>query len=144
MVINAERTFDVAVPPENVWGFMADPEHRAQSISVVADFDRIDEDRMTWHLSIPISAIDKTVTVETKDTVRDSPSRLEFVGRSDVGRIEGEHEFTATETGTRVTNQLQVDGSVPGIETYFEENLGEELDNLETTIRTELESDSEA
>lgn len=141
MVVSTEQAFEVTASPDHAWGFMADSEHRARSISVVTDFDHIDERRTTWYLSIPISALDKTITVETKDTVRDSPSRLEFVGRSDVGRIEGEHEFTATENGTRVTNQLTIDGSVPGIETYFEGHLDEELDNLETAIRTELEND---
>lgn len=142
MVVSTEQTFEVAASPDRVWGFMADPEHRARSISVITDFDRVDERRTTWYLSIPVPSLNKTITVETKDTLRDSPSRLEFVGRSDAGRIEGEHEFTATENGTSVANQLMINGNVPGIETFFENHLNEEIDNLETAIRSELE-DSE-
>lgn len=143
MTVSDERKFEIASSPDAVWEFMADPEHRARSLSIVEDFERVDDTHTTWYLSLPIPAIDETVALETKDTHRDAPTQLAFVGRSDVGRIEGEHEFEAIETGTRITNRMTVEGSLPGVETYFERNLDEELTNLETALQTELETDSD-
>ncbi|WP_160135486.1 CoxG family protein [Halococcus salsus] len=139
MTTRVERTFDLDASPDQVWEFITDPENRAEPISVVESFEVHDETHATWHLSIPISVIDSTITVETEDTKRDPPSHVEFVGRSDVMRIIGEHDLEELEEGTRLKNRFTVEGQIPGVEQFFEANFDSELENLESAIRRKTE-----
>ena len=135
MTVRVERTFELEAPPERVWEFIADPEKRAQPISVVDRFELHDATHATWHISLPIPFVNRTIAVETEDTARDPPSHVEFVGRSRVMRVVGEHDLEAVGEGTRLTNRFTVEGKVPGVERFFERNLDGELDNLERAIR---------
>ncbi|NEU57297.1 CoxG family protein [Halorussus sp. MSC15.2] len=137
MTVRVERTFDLAVSPENVWNFIADPEKRASVISVVSDYEQTGENTSIWHIELPIPFLDRTVPVETEDVERDPPRYVKFVGRSSALRVTGEHEIQETENGSRLVNRFTVEGRVPGIERYFKKNLDEELDNLETALRGE-------
>ncbi|WP_137287571.1 CoxG family protein [Halorussus salinisoli] len=137
MTVRVERTFDLAVPPENVWNFIADPEKRASVISVVADYEQTGENTSIWHITLPIPFLDTTVPVETEDVERDPPRYVKFVGRSSALRVTGEHEVQETEDGSRLVNRFTVEGRVPGVERYFKKNLDQELDNLETALREE-------
>ncbi|RJS98156.1 MULTISPECIES: CoxG family protein [Halococcus] len=139
MTVRVERTFEIAAPPERVWEFIADPGKRARPISVVDSFEVHDDTRATWHLSLPLPLVNRTITVETEDTERDPPSHVEFVGRSRVMRVVGEHDLEAVGEGTRLTNRFTVEGKLPGVERFFERNLDGELDNLEAAIRRESE-----
>lgn len=137
MTIRVERTFELAATPEQVWAFIADPEKRARAISVVSDFETT-SDGERWHIELPIPFVKRTITVETEDVTRKEPSYVEFVGRSKVMRVVGEHEIVPTETGCRVENRFTVDGHVPGVERFFERNLDSELRNLERAIQEEI------
>ena len=139
MTVRVERAFEFDAPPERIWEFIADPGKRARPISVVKDFDVHDETRATWHISLPIPFVNRTITVETEDTERDPPTHVEFVGRSRVMRVVGEHDLEAVGEGTRLTNRFTVEGKVPGVERFFKRNLDDELDNLETAIRESIE-----
>jgi len=138
MTVRIERVVDVPAPPEAVWNFIADPASRAGAISVVEDFDVGADGAATWHLSLPIPLIDRTVAVETEETVREAPERVEFVGRSRVMRVVGEHLLEATDGGTRLTNRFVVDGRIPGVERYFRKHMDEELQNLENALARDL------
>ncbi|MEF8776542.1 MAG: SRPBCC family protein [Haloarculaceae archaeon] len=138
MTVRIERVVDVPAPPEEVWSFIADPACRADAISVVRDFEVRDDGAATWHLSLPIPVLDRTVAVETEDTVRDPPERVEFEGRSRVMRVLGEHNLEEIEGGTRLTNRFVVDGRLPGVERYFRAHMDEELQNLEDAIADAL------
>ncbi|HET7324753.1 MAG TPA: SRPBCC family protein [Halococcus sp.] len=142
MTVRVERTFELEAPKKRVWEFIADPGTRAKPISVVESFEVHDETHATWHLSLPIPFVNRTITVETEDTVREPPSHVEFVGRSRVMRVIGEHDLEAVEGGTRLRNRFTVEGNVPGVERFFKRNLDGELDNLEAAIResTEIEA----
>lgn len=142
MTVRVERTFELEAPPERVWEFIADPGTRAKPISVVDSFEVHDETHATWHLSLPIPFVNRTITVETEDTEREPPSHVEFVGRSRVMRVVGEHDLEAVDDGTRLTNRFTVEGKVPGVERFFKRNLDDELDNLEVALRnnTEIEA----
>jgi carbon monoxide dehydrogenase subunit G len=133
MTVRAERVFHVAAPIEEVWEFLVDPARRAEPISVVDDFEST-EDGATWHVSLPIPIIDRTIAVETHDVKRDPPRYVEFVGRSRAFSVTGTHELDATEGGTRVTNRFVVEGRLPGVERFFQRRLDEELKNLEDAI----------
>jgi carbon monoxide dehydrogenase subunit G len=137
MTVRVERTFDLGVSPENVWEFIADPEKRASTISVVADYERTGEYSSIWHIQLPIPFLDTTVPVETEDVERDPPRYVKFVGRSSALRVTGEHEIQETETGSRLVNRFTVEGKVPGVERFFKKNLDDELDNLEAALREE-------
>ena len=139
MTVRVERTFELEAPPERVWEFIADPGKRAESISVVESFEVHDETRATWHISLPIPFVNQTIAVETEDTVRDPPSHVEFVGRSRVMRVVGEHDLETVDGGTRLMNRFTVEGKVPGVERFFKRNLDAELDNLERAIREDAE-----
>lgn len=139
MTVRVERAFEFDAPPDRVWEFIADPGKRARPISVVDSFEVHDETHATWHLSLPIPFVNRTITVETEDTERDPPSHVEFVGRSRVMRVIGEHDLEAIDGGTRLTNRFTVEGKVPGVERFFKRNLDSELDNLERAIRKESE-----
>ena len=135
MTVRVERTFDLAVGPEDVWEFIADPEKRAGAISVVADYELVDENESIWHIKLPIPFLDRTVPVETEDVERDPPRYVKFVGRSSALRVTGEHEIQETDDGSRLVNRFTVDGKMPGVERYFKKHLDDELDNLEAALR---------
>lgn len=138
MTVRVERTFELEAPPERVWEFITDPAKRARPISVVKEFDVHDDTHATWHISLPIPFVDRTIAVETEDTVREPPTYVEFVGRSRVMRVVGEHDLEPTDGGTRLTNRFTVEGKVPGVERFFKRNLDDELDNLERAIREDV------
>ncbi|WP_436934082.1 CoxG family protein [Halovenus marina] len=138
MVVRVERIVDVPAPREDVWEFIADPESRARAISVVEDFEVIDDTHAVWHLSLPIPVVRKTIRVETEEKRRDPPRSVEFVGTSKVMRVVGEHELEATENGTRLTNRFVVEGKLPGVERFFKRNMGAEFDNLERALEESL------
>ncbi len=137
MTVRVERTFDLEVSPENVWEFIADPEKRASTISVVADYEQTGEYSSIWHIKLPIPFLDTTVPVRTEDVERDPPRYVKFVGRSSALRVTGEHEIQETDTGSRLVNRFTVEGKVPGVERFFKKNLDAELDNLEAALREE-------
>jgi carbon monoxide dehydrogenase subunit G len=139
MTVRVERVLELNTPPEDVWGFISDPEKRARPISVINNFEITGENTATWHIRLPIPLIDRTATIETEETERDPPNYVRFVGRSSVLRVVGEHEIESIEDGTRLTNTFSVDGKVPGVERFFKRNLDSELDNLEDALRTEFE-----
>ena len=139
MTVRVERATDVAGPPERVWEFIADPERRAQAISVVESYD-IHDDGATWNIELPIPLVRRTIEVETREIEREPPRFVKFVGRSKFMRVVGEHEIEATEGGSRVTSRFVVDGTLPGIESYFKKNLDRELANLESELKAEVES----
>ncbi|GAA0199610.1 SRPBCC family protein [Haladaptatus pallidirubidus] len=138
MTVRVERTFELSVPPEDVWEFLADPKRRASAISVVADYDAHEGHRATWHIELPIPFVNKTIPVETEDVAREEPRYVKFVGRSSALRVTGEHEIEPTGKGCRLINRFVVDGRVPGIERYFKKHLDDELQNLEEKLREEV------
>ncbi|WP_227354617.1 SRPBCC family protein [Haladaptatus salinisoli] len=139
MTVRVERTFDLPVPPEEVWEFIADPKRRASAISVVAEYDaEAGSRRATWHIELPIPFVSRTIPVETEDVVREEPRYVKFVGRSSAMRVTGEHEILPTEGGCRLVNRFVVEGRIPGIERYFKKHLDEELSNLEDALRDEV------
>jgi carbon monoxide dehydrogenase subunit G len=138
MTVRVKRTLELAAPPEEVWAFISDAEKRARPISVVADFELLNDREAVWHVELPIPYVDATVAIETEETDRDPPEFVRFVGTSKVMRVVGEHELTPNEGGTRLVNRFVVEGRVPGVEKHFRSNLDEELDNLEAAIREEL------
>ncbi|WP_424004606.1 SRPBCC family protein [Haloarcula salina] len=140
MTVRVERSMTVSAPPERVWEFIADPERRAEPISVVEDWDVEDERHATWFLTLPIPVINRTLRVETEDVERREPEYVRFVGTSKVMRVQGEHELEETEDGgTRLTNRFVVEGRLPGVEGFFKRNLDGELRNLEDALRDDLE-----
>ena len=132
MTVRTERTFDLAIPPDRVWEFIADPGNRAGSISVVTDYTVNDADatHVTWQVKLPIPMVRRTITVETEDVSRRPPTYVRFVGRSKVMDVTGEHEITPTENGSSLENRFTVEGKLPGVETFFKRNLDGELENL--------------
>lgn len=146
MTVRVERSFSLPVSRERVWSFIADPGNRAQAISVVADYRLSDDEgrRATWEVELPIPLVRKTVTVETKDIVRDPPRYVKFQGRSKAMTVTGEHELHETDEGCRLDNRFVVEGRLPGVETFFRRHLDDELENLrraaERDVRPEVES----
>jgi carbon monoxide dehydrogenase subunit G len=138
MTVRVERVIDVPLPPEEVWSFIADPAKRASAISVVEDFETNADGSSVWHISLPIPILERTVAVETEDTIREPPEHVEFEGRSRMMRVVGEHHLEATDGGTRLTNRFVVDGRLPGVERYFRKHMDEELENLETALAADL------
>lgn len=138
MTVRVERTFDLSAPREDVWAFISDAGKRAGAISVVDSYETHGDDRATWRLKLPIPLVRGTVGVETEEVERDPPRFVRFVGRSKVMRVVGEHELEELETGTRLHNRFQVDGKLPGVETFFKRNFGEELSNLQAAIEADL------
>ena len=138
MTVRVERVVDVPVPIEEVWAFISDPEKRARPISVVSDFELLEGNEAIWHIELPIPVVSTTIRVETEEQVREPPTYVEFVGKSKVMHVVGEHELEETESGTRLTNRFVVDGKVPGVERFFKRNMEAEFDNLEDALYDEL------
>ncbi|MFB6179647.1 MAG: SRPBCC family protein [Halorientalis sp.] len=138
MTVRVERTFELPAEPAEVWTFIADPEKRARPISVVTDFEQTGEHTATWYLKLPIPVVDRSIAVETEDTTFDPPTDVEFVGRSKVMRVVGEHELEAIDDGTRLVTRFTVDGKLPGVERYFKRHMDEELHNIEQALLEDL------
>jgi len=139
MVVRVERVVDVSASPEQVWEFIADPEQRARAITVVREFETLEDGRAVWHLTLPIPLVDRTVRVETEERTRERPRYVEFVGDSKVLHVVGEHELEAHDGGTRLSNRFVVDGKLPGVERFFKHNMEKEFDNLERALQEYLE-----
>jgi carbon monoxide dehydrogenase subunit G len=141
MTVRVSRSFDIPAPPDRVWEFIADPANRARAISVVERYTVGDDDppTVTWHVALPIPFVRQTMAVETRDVTRDPPTYVKFVGTSNVFSVTGAHELTSTDEGCRLDNQFAVEGSVPGVETFFKRNLDSELENLHHTLREHLD-----
>jgi len=138
MTVRVERVVVVPAPREDVWAFIDDPEKRARPISVVADFELANDGHAVWYLSLPIPLVNRTIRVDTEEKRRVPPEYVEFVGRSKVMRVVGEHSLEAVENGTRLTNRFVVEGKVPGVERFFKRNMEREFDNLENAIYGDL------
>ena len=138
MTVRVERTFELPAQRDEVWSFIADPEKRARPISVVDDFEKTGDHTATWFVKLPIPVVNRRIAIETEETEFDPPRYVEFVGRSKVMRVVGEHELHETDAGTRVENRFTVDGKLPGVERYFKRNMDEQLRNIEAAIREDL------
>jgi carbon monoxide dehydrogenase subunit G len=138
MTVRVERTIEVRAPVDRVWDFIADPGKRAGAISVVEDFEVHGDGRATWHVSLPIPVVSRTIAVETSERSRNPPHSVSFEGRSRVFHVVGEHEFEPIDGGTRLTNRFVVDGKLPGVERFFESRLDGELNNLAAALRADL------
>lgn len=140
MTVQVERSFELAAPPEDVWGFISDAAKRADAISVVDSYELHDGEgrSATWRVKLPIPLITGTVGVETEERERDPPRFVKFVGRSKALQVVGEHELEETENGTLLHSRFVVDGRLPGVETFFKRNLEKELDNLKAAIQEDL------
>lgn len=138
MTVRVQRTFEFETPPDRVWSFISDPGKRAESISVVRDYE-VEGNQATWEIDLDLPVIDRTASVETEDIEVEDPTYVKFVGRSSVLRVTGEHRIEETETGCRLHNEFVVDGRLPGVERFFKSRLDDELDNLEAALRRDLE-----
>jgi carbon monoxide dehydrogenase subunit G len=137
MTVRVERTFSFDVPPERIWAFIADPEKRAEAISVAESWDR-DGDETIWNIRLPIPVVDRTVAVRTRDIERIENKRVRFTGRSSVMTVQGTHEISVVDGTTRLSNRFVVTGKLPGVERFFKRNLDDELDNLEDALRRDI------
>ena len=144
MTVRVERELSVPAPVERVWAFIADPAKRAAAIGVVEDYEIHDDGRATWHVSLPIPVVSRTVAVETRETGREAPTFVSFEGRSRVFHVAGEHELAAEDGGTRLQSRFIVDGRLPGVERFFQRRLDDELDNLEAALQADLETEEGA
>lgn len=138
MVVRVERTVELSAPIEEVWAFISDPEKRSRPISVVKDFELLDNGNAVWHIELPLPMVSKTVAVETEEQARDPPRYVEFVGNSRLMRVVGEHELEDLGDSTRLVNRFIVDGNLPGVERYFKRNMPAEFDNLIAALHEEL------
>lgn len=140
MTVRVDRSFELSVPPERVWEFIADPANRAQAISVVNEYTINDADgrHVTWHVELPIPLVRKTIPVETEDVTRRPPEYVKFTGDSKVMQVTGEHEVVETTDGARLDNRFVVDGKLPGVEKFFKHNLDEELENLRRALERDI------
>lgn len=140
MTVRVERTFEFDAPAADVWAFISDPENRARPISVVTDFEVTGDRSARWHVRLPIPLVKATATIETEEVERREGEFVKFVGRSNVLRVQGEHELADADSGGSVLhNRFVVEGKAPGVESYFKRNLDDELRNLEAAIRRELD-----
>lgn len=143
MTVEVERSFDVETSIDEVWNLLADERKRAQVISFVETFD-VRDDGVVWNLRVPIPLVDRTVAVKTQDIERDPPRFVKFVGQSKIMQVTGEHELTEIAGGTRVRSKFVVDGTVPGVETFFERNFDEELANIRRAVEDSVADVEEA
>jgi len=134
MTVRVTRTFELPIPPDRVWAFIAEPENRAAAISVVDRYETTGDGETTWHVRLPIPLVDRTVAVRTRDVEVDPPTHVKFVGRSSALQVTGEHTVEPTADGSRLVNEFVVDGRLPGVETFFRRRLDDELDNLERAL----------
>ena len=138
MTVRVRRELGFDADPADVWAFISDPAKRAGAISVVDEYEVTGDRTATWHVSLPVPVIRSTIAVETEEVRKDPPEYVEFVGKSKVMHVTGEHELEETADGTRLRNSFTVDGRVPGVERFFKKNMDQELDNLEAAIAAEL------
>jgi len=143
MVVRAERVVVIPAPREQVWEFIDDAEKRARPISVVRDFELLDDGKAIWHVALPLPITDRTFQIETEDRKRVPPEYVEFVGTSKAFRVIGEHELSETDDGTELHNTFTVEGRLPGVEAFFKRNIDDELENLEQAILDDVAAEKD-
>lgn len=137
MTARVEREFSVSAPADTVWEFISDPANRARAISVVDHFE-ITNGTTTWHISLPIPVVKKTIPVRTRTVELTPPEYVRFEGNSSLFDVMGEHRISQTDEKTRIVNTFTVDGHAPGVEAFFRRNLDGEIKNLERALRDHL------
>lgn len=134
MTAEVERAAVVDVSVETVWDLLADPEQRAAAIGIVDSHELLGEsaagDAIQWNVEIPIPMLEETIAVRTEETVKEPPHYVEYTGDSSVFSMTGVHELEEHEAGALVRNRFTVEGSLPGVESYFQRAIDEEIDNL--------------
>ncbi|WP_330631067.1 CoxG family protein [Halocatena halophila] len=138
MTVELSQTIEIAAAPEAVWRFIADPEKRAQAISVVQEYEAVGPQKAIWHVELPIPLVRQTIPITTTETDREPPEYVRFTGRSSAVTVIGEHELEPMPTGTTLTNTFSVTGKLPGVERFFRRNLDRELSNIEAALQKEL------
>lgn len=136
MVVDVERTYRVDAPIEAVWEVLSDPTIRAESISVVDRYTR-HGDVTVWHLSLPLPLMG-TISVRTWDVERDPPRFVRFVGESSIMDVTGEHELTEDDGITTVRNRFRVDGSLPGVESFFTRHIDDEINRIKAVVEASI------
>jgi len=139
MTVRVKREVVVPGSVDRVWSFLADPETRARAISVVDDWERRADGGVIWHVRLPIPVVNQSIEVRTDERERRSGEFVQFVGRSRVFRVSGEHELQGIDDETRVTSRFVVADPLPGLQSKFKRQLDRELDNLEAALRQFLE-----
>jgi carbon monoxide dehydrogenase subunit G len=129
MVVEVERVVEVEADIDDVWEALADPERRARGISIVETY-RVEGEEFVWEVALPLPMVRRTISVRTRDVQREPPTFVRFVGESKAFDVTGEHELEEIDGGTRVRALFSVDGKLPGVETFFERNVDDELQNL--------------
>lgn len=138
MTVRATREFVFDAAPADVWAFISDAEKRAGAISVVDGFEVTGSNTAVWHVALPVPMISSTMRVETEEIQKEPPEYVKFVGKCRAFHVTGEHTVEDMGDGqTRLVNEFVVDGRLPGVETFFERNLDEEMDNLEDALRAD-------
>ena len=137
MTTTVERTYHVDAPIEDVWALISDPLLRADAISVVESFSTEGEETI-WRLRLPLPLVRGTIPVRTRDVERDPPRYVRFVGQSKIMTVTGEHALTPTDEGCEVRNTFVVDGRFPGVETFFEYNIDDEIDRVIESVADRL------
>jgi len=141
MTVRVSRTFDVPISQRAAWELLSDPAKRAEAISIVERYESRggEQNEMTWHVRLPIPAVDRTFSITTRDLERDPPRFVKFEGRSRMLDVVGEHELTATDDGTRVENRFVVQSKIPGVERFFKRNLDDELENIKRALHDHID-----
>jgi carbon monoxide dehydrogenase subunit G len=142
MVVEVERVVEVEADIDAVWEALADPERRARGISIVESY-RVEGEEFIWEVALPLPMVRRTVSVRTRDAQREPPTFVRFVGTSKAFDVTGEHELEETDGGTRVRALFSVDGKLPGVETFFERNVDDELQNLLESAGAEAQGTTE-
>ncbi|MFB6186623.1 MAG: SRPBCC family protein [Halobacteriaceae archaeon] len=137
MTTTTERSFVIDAPIEDIWEIISDPAIRADSISVVEDYEILNG-QAVWHLSLPIPVVNQTVKVKTRDVKTDPPRYVKFIGSSSVMEVTGEHELTETPDGCQIRVSFRVNGKLPGVERFFSKNIDKEINNLHNRLEKEL------
>lgn len=139
MTTTVERVYEINAPIEDVWDLLSDASLRATAISVVEEFHQ-EGDETVWTVSLPIRLVPGRVRVRTRDVERRPPEYVRFEGTARIMTVTGEHDLAPTDEGCRVTNRFEVDGAVPGVETFFRSHIDDEIDNLLALVASELRS----
>jgi carbon monoxide dehydrogenase subunit G len=133
MTVDVERSYAVDTDCSEVWELLTNERNRAEAISVVDSFER-DGDETIWQVKLPGPLSSRTMAVRTWDIETDPPRFVEFVGRSKVMDVTGEHELSDTEEGCHVRSRFVVDGKLPGVERFFRRNIDDEIRNIMETV----------
>ena len=140
---SAERTFLVHAPQSEVWALLSDFAQLGPCVPGCRDVEVLNPDDARWQMEVSLGLLRKRFVVETHTTVRQEPSRAEWVGDSDLLSTAGRVELRSREddvTDVTYRGSVRAKGAIRHVlNRYFRKRLDRDIEEFVQNVRARLD-----